>query len=98
MPWEGRVLRQTHQQSCGYCCVGMVANLVDNRMGIDLSIVAMGKRLDPYAYSGATMKGAKAISTSSKMRLTSMKRSLRASVMYVSSSIRIICSVGSSPL
>jgi hypothetical protein len=28
MPCQGQVLKQTHQQSCGYGCVGMVANLI----------------------------------------------------------------------
>lgn len=57
MPWQGRVLKQSHMQSCGYCCVGMVMNLVEGgsvRMD-EQSLVAAGKQLDPQAYDRAAM-------------------------------------------
>ena len=49
MPWitDGgyRVLKQEHEQSCGYCCIGMVLNLVDQRQDTESSLVATGRQI-----------------------------------------------------
>lgn len=61
MPWitnGGKaVLRQSQKQSCGYCCIGMILNLVDPHQpkNSESSLVAEGKRLDPTAYDRAAM-------------------------------------------
>ncbi len=51
MPWirEGsyNVLQQTHAQSCGLCCVGMILNLKQGRMDAELSLAAMSRIIDP---------------------------------------------------
>jgi hypothetical protein len=48
MPWinvDGwDVLKQSHEQSCGYCCIGMVVNLIEGgRKDREESIVAAGR-------------------------------------------------------
>lgn len=55
MPWMGRVLQQSHAQSCGYCCAGMVVNEMESGhcQLSESSLVAAGKRLDPSAYDRA---------------------------------------------
>lgn len=64
MPWQGEVLKQKQKQSCGYCCIGMVARLIDSKHPQygEQGIVAAGKGLDPNAYDRAAMDrvGAKA--------------------------------------
>ena len=56
MPWQGSVLKQPQMQSCGYCCVGMVINLIEGGsvQMEEQSLVAAGKQLDPQAYDRAT--------------------------------------------
>ena len=49
MPWlvsSGyNVLKQEQAQSCGYCCIGMVANLIDDRKDSESSLVATGRQI-----------------------------------------------------
>ncbi len=51
------ILKQSQQQSCGYCCAGMILNLVDpaKPKHTEQSLVSAGKQLDPTAYDRAAM-------------------------------------------
>jgi len=61
MPWISvggkSVLQQSQKQSCGYCCIGMILNLVDSAKPrhTEASLVGHGKTLDPTAYDRAAM-------------------------------------------
>ena len=58
------ILAQEQEQSCGYCCVGMVLNQFDtSARHSEQSLVATGTRLSPGAYDRAAHNRVGAVQT-----------------------------------